>query len=332
MRFIQSLSEKDTKELTSLFRYNTSHSVRRRAHLILLSANGFSINEIARIYQIHRETVLNTFNRWEKDGINGLLDAPRDGRPPTLSKDEENKALEALKKDPRSIKKALVITEKETGKSISEWTLRRIAQRDNLRWKRIRKITKKKRDETAFLQAKKEITALHAQEAKGELDVYYFDESGFNLTPEIPYAWQHIGETIGIPSGRSKRINVLAFCSKGLDFHSTTIQGHVDSQIVIEYFDQFSLNITKKTIVIIDNASVHTSGKFKRELEKWEARGLIIKYLPTYSPELNLIEIVWRFIKYIWLPLSAYLSFKNLENSLQTVLDGIGSKYQITFA
>ena len=65
---------------------------------------------------------------------------------------------------------------------------------------------------------------------------------------------------------------------------------------------------------------------------EWETNGLTVKYLPTYSPELNLIEIVWRFIKYSWLPLAAYLSFKNLKNELQMVLDGIGSKYQITFA
>ena len=189
-----------------------------------------------------------------------------------------------------------------------------------------------KRNKTAFLQAKNEIDALHKQEANGELDVYYFDESGFNLTPEIPYAWQPIGETIGIPSGKSERLNVLAFCNKKLDFFQRTVQGYVDSEIVINFFDEFSLKIEKETVVIIDNASVHTSKKLKNQLEKWDAKGLHVKYLPTYSPELNLIEIVWRFIKYSWLPLSAYLSFKNLKTNLQNVLDGIGSKYQITFA
>ena len=141
-----------------------------------------------------------------------------------------------------------------------------------------------------------------------------------------------IGETIGIPSGKSKRLNVLAFCNKKLGFFQRTVQGYVDSQTVIDFFDEFSLKIEKETVVVIDNASVHTSKKFKNELGKWEAKGLHVKYLPTYSPELNLIEILWRFIKYSWLPLSAYLSFKNLKDDLQNVLDGIGSKYQITFA
>lgn len=85
-------------------------------------------------------------------------------------------------------------------------------------------------------------------------------------------------------------------------------------------------------MVLIDNASTHTSHKFKNKLPEWARKGLIVKYLPTYSSELNLIEIVWRFIKYQWLPLSAYLSFQNLKIALQDVLDGIGSKYRITFA
>jgi len=332
MRYVETLSEKDKEKLNSLLKEHTSHNVRRRAHSVLLSADGFQINEIARVYQIHRETVMNTFSRWEKDGIKGLYDSPRNGRPPDLSEDEEDKAVETLKKDPRSTKKALVLIQKEMGKQISEWTLKRIAKKHRLRWKRMRKISKKKRNKAAFLQAKDEIDALHAEEAKGELDVYYFDESGFNLIPEIPYAWQLIGETVAIPSGKSKRLNVLAFSNKNLDFFQKTIQGYVDSQVVIEFFDEFSRKIKKKTTVIIDNASVHTSKKFKNELEKWKTKGLHIKYLPTYSPELNLIEIVWRFIKYSWLPLSSYLSFKSLKDNLKNVLDGIGSKYQISFA
>ena len=109
-----------------------------------------------------------------------------------MTKDEENKALETLKKDPRSTKKALFLIQKETDKNISEWTLKRIALKHRLRWKRMRKISKKKHNKAAFLQSKNEIVSLHKQEESGELDVYYFDESGFNLTPEVPYAWQLI--------------------------------------------------------------------------------------------------------------------------------------------
>jgi transposase len=297
-----------------------------------LSSDGFTIGEIARIYQVHRDTVGTTFDKWEKEGVGGLFDDFRSGRPPKLSEDEADEAVKLLKEDPRSIKKTLAATKEKTGQEISEWTLKRIARRANLRWKRMRKSLKSKRDQAEFELAQEEITLLHEQEAAGEVDVYYFDESGFSLTPEVPYAWQERGETIGIPSGRSKRLNVLGFCNKQQDFHATTVQGYVDSEIVIAFFDQFCKRITKKTVVIVDNASMHTSSMFKAKLDVWKESGLIVKYLPTYSPELNIIEIVWRFIKYSWLPLSAYLSFKNLRKELQEVLDGIGSKYQISFA
>jgi transposase len=53
--------------------------------------------------------------------------------------------------------------------------------------------------------------------------------------------------------------------------------------------------------------------------------------LPTYSPELNLIEIVWRKIKYEWLPLSAYESFKSLWSGLSDIIPKIGLEYNIYF-
>jgi transposase len=300
MRFVPALSESGRKQLTALFKYHDSHSVRRRSHSILLSADGFTIDEIARIYQIHRDTVGTTFDKWKRDGIAGLFDDPRSGRPSKLSEDEADEAVKLLKEEPRSIKKALAATREKTGKEISEWTLKRIAKNAELRWKRMRRSVKGRRDQGEFERVQEEITALHEQEAAGEVGLYYFDESGFSLTPDVPYAWQAVGETIEIPSSRSKRLNVLGFCNKQQDFHATTVQGYVDSEIVIACFDQFCDTINKKTIVVVDNASMHTSSKFKGKLGEWEENGLIVKYLPTYSPELNLIEIVWRMIKYNW--------------------------------
>jgi transposase len=236
------------------------------------------MDEIARIYQLHRDTIGTTFERWENNGIEGLFDEPRSGRPPKLSDDEANEAVKLLKEEPRSIKQAQAATREKTGKEISEWTLKRIARRAKLRWKRMRKSVKGNRDQAAFERAKTEIATLHEQEAAGLVAVYYFDESGFSLTPEVPYAWQTVGEIIEIPSRRSQRLNVLGFCNKQQDFHATTVQGYVDSARVIAAFDQFCSTINKRTVVIVDNASMHTSDKFKGKLGAWERKGLTVKY------------------------------------------------------
>ena len=81
-----------------------------------------------------------------------------------------------------------------------------------------------------------------------------------------------------------------------------------------------------------DNASIHTSEEFADKLPSWKKKGLIIKYLPPYSPELNLIEILWRRIKYTWLPFLASECLNALREALETILSQVGSEYQITFA
>src|SRR5260221_11370634 len=95
--------------------------------------------------------------------------------------------------------------------------------------------------------------------------------------------------------------------------------------------DQFSAQLTKKAYVLIDNAPMHRSKAFIRHIPKWVKRGLIIKCLPSYSPELNLIEILWRFIKYYWLPFSAYTSFQSLCKAVEDILTRFGTDYTITF-
>src|SRR5256885_11895460 len=50
----------------------------------------------------------------------------------------------------------------------------------------------------------------------------------------------------------------------------------------------------------------------------WKKPGLIIKYLRPYSPELNLIAILWRRIKYPWLPFAASECLDALSQALET--------------
>jgi len=83
---------------------------------------------------------------------------------------------------------------------------------------------------------------------------------------------------------------------------------------------------------VVDNAPIHTSHDFAEQKVLWQDCDLWVKFLPPYCPELNLIEILWRKIKYEWLPLNAYQTFKMMTRSLFDVLRGIGPNYRITFA
>ena len=117
-----------------------------------------------------------------------------------------------------------------------------------------------------------------------------------------------------------------------MKLHPYLFEQSVHTDVVIGCFDDFCTTLTKKTVVAVDNASVHRSEEFEDRLPHWKKQGLIVKYLSAYSPELNLIEILWRRIKYSWLPFSAYDGLNALIEALEKILRDVGSEYQITFA
>jgi hypothetical protein len=190
---------------------------------------------------------------------------------------------------------------------------------------------KSRRDDDAFIRSKSQVEALIQQEKEGEIDLYYFDESGFSLTPSIPYAWQKIGKTIEVPSSRSKQLNVVGFVNRRCQFSSFVFDGSITRSTGIACIDDFANKITIPTTLIIDNAPTHTSNEFKEQIDQWYKQGLTICLISPYSPELNIIEIVWRKIKYEWLPFLSYDSFKSLETNLFEISINIGGKYHIHF-
>jgi transposase len=330
-KFVNELSEEQREELRDLMK-TSNEQVRRRAHAVLLSSRGYSVDRVADIYEVDRDTVSHWLDRWEDDGTSGLHDQEGRGRKPTLNEKEQKQAIKIVEQDPRSSKRSLTKIEQKIGKKISRETLKRILKQGQKTWKRLRRSSRGKRDEVDFQAAKAELAGFRAQAAAGEIDLYYFDQAGFTLDPCVPYAWQTVGETLDIPAASSDRINVLAFLSPDLRFHPFLFEETIDSEIVIACFDSLSQILTKPTLVVIDGAPADKSNLFQARLKEWEAGGLYVYLLPAYSPELNLIEILWRMIKYHWLPLEAYESFKALMRSLIQVLKGVGSKYQIDFA
>jgi hypothetical protein len=155
---------------------------------------------------------------------------------------------------------------------------------------------------------KEELAELQIQDEAGKIDLRYVDETGFCLEPYVPYAWQEKGEQITVNSQRSKRLNAFGILNRRQELEVFLFEGTINSDIVIACIDRFSEKIKMKTVLVVDNASIHTSNVFLEKQVEWEAKGLTIFFLPTYSPELNIIEILWRFIKYQWLEVDAYES------------------------
>jgi transposase len=171
--------------------------------------------------------------------------------------------------------------------------------------------------------------------ADGEFDLIYFDAAGFDLTPSVPYAWQDIGSngTQSIPSSHSSRINILGFLDpKNNKLTAFEHEGSVNSEVIVDVMNEYCDNLTQPAVVLLDHAPVHTSKAVAEKREEWESRGLTLYFIPRYSPQLNLIEILWRKTKYDWMPNCAYSGIVPLRMALREIISLFGSKYKIKFS
>ena len=187
---------------------DTVFRARSRAHSLLLSAAGTPIKAIAEAYQVHRVPVSAWIQKWEQHGAQSLHDQPRSGRPSQLTPDEQALAQQYIKEEPRSLKGVVARLAHKTEKRLSISTLKRLAKKARLRWKRVRKSFKSLRDPKAFARCQRELAALQQQEDQGKSALYYVDEAGCALDPTLPYAWQEPQSVIELPAMRYGRINV----------------------------------------------------------------------------------------------------------------------------
>lgn len=333
-KFVKPLTSEQREQLKEIMKSTAHQRKRMRAHAILLSERRYSIDHIADIYQVDRDRVSQWLDWWEEYRLDGLDDDPRSGRPPTLTEQEQQRASDIVRAEPRSTKQGLQRLADELGKVISGDTLKQILKAQGYIWKRLRRSLRCFRDEDEFRAAEAVLAQWRAEALlpTRAYDLWYFDEAGFTLQPCVPYAWQLRGERLELASTHGPRQNVLGFFNLHHQFQAFAFEGTIDSHLVAGCFDLFSQRLERPALVLVDNAPIHTSDEFEAEIERWQEAGLYIKFLPPYSPELNLIELLWRKIKYEWLPLDAYQSFKIMTDSLFEVLRGIGSKYRITFA
>ncbi len=147
----------------------------------------------------------------------------------------------------------------------------------------------------AVYRLKKEVLGRFEQlSSEGWLDLYYGDEAGVNLEPNVPYGWQFADEEVSMPSEKGKGINCFGLFTRDNQSWVAVSEATINGAFVVEQLDRFSFSLRKLTIVVLDNARIHQGNRMRERIEAWQRRGLYIFYLPTYSPHLNIAETVWR--------------------------------------
>lgn len=110
MKHVDALSDADRSALEQVHHSGQGHRQRQRAQAILLSARGYTLDQLAEVFQVHRDTASGWLDAWEQEGMAGLADAPKCGRPPKIDA-VIREYLHEMLENPSPNMKALVLDE-----------------------------------------------------------------------------------------------------------------------------------------------------------------------------------------------------------------------------
>ena len=164
------------------------------------------------------------------------------------------------------------------------------------------------------------------------IEVYFGDESGFWQNPVIARAWQFAGDEIRLVPEKGKRLSVFGLLNQQCEGKFWARETTIKTEFVIDCLEEW---LTDKRdcprVLVLDNAKIHRSKKIREKLAEWEEKGFYIFFLPPYSPHLNIIEILWRKMKYEWLKPGDYALFATLTEAIKKILSKLGTEYKINF-
>lgn len=128
------------------------------------------------------------------------------------------------------------------------------------------------------------------------------------------------------PSGRH-RYNVLG----ALDYQTKELvrvcnTGYVNAQTVCQLLHKLRQMYPEQKIkMFLDNARYQ---RCRLVQDVAEELGIELEFLPSYSPNLNRIERVWKFVKKECLAGKYYENFEDFQTGIDECLDGLSGKYK----
>jgi hypothetical protein len=222
---------------------------------------------------------------------------------------------------------------------ISANRLGRLLRQRRFRWKRTKRSVQHKAALARQEQKTADLRSLEAWAHEGVVALRYLDEVGFAPSFPLSYTWAREGTRplLRFEAPRDRRVNALgAWAPLGAQpaFSYTTTTGQITSEVVLDFLWGTLGGMTiplgelpagfvrpRPLVVVLDNASAHTSALFKEHRDLLAKADIHLFYLPTYSPHLNPIEALWRQINYQDIPVRSHRTLDALHQAVRGALD-----------
>lgn len=319
------LTSKRLDELRTVHRETSDIRSAYRIHTVILLGQGWSVAQVAEALLIDTETVRRYFKRYRKGGIEELLRISYVGGEALLDEQQLAQLDAHLQTKVYLLAKGIAEWVKDRwGVSYTESGMAALLRRLGYRYKKPKLIPGK-----ADPEAQREFLATDYEKAKensGEGGPLYFADGVHpQHNPIAGSGWIKRGKDFPLPTNTGRRrLNI----NGAIDITTLAAEVRMDATINGESTLALIKQIETKhpdcpyIPIICDNASYYRS---KAVQEYLETSRVELIFLPPYSPNLNLIERLWRFMKREILYGTYYPTFKEFKTACEKFFRELGT-------
>src|SRR5271167_1082344 len=325
------LTEEEQRVVNEERCHHPNLRIREKMLVLWLLHTGLTREQAAKGASVSRATVQRYVAAFRQGGLDGLRQWNLK-RPMSEMAAYRDLIRESFEKQPAvSIAEACERIFQLTGLRRGPSQVRRFLKNLGLKFYRVRAIPvppKKTLAEHVEAQAVFRETKLEpvwAAAQAGEGHVFLVDAAHFVFGTFLCYLWSFTRIFVRAASGR-QRFNVLgawnAITRQLIAVTNTTV---VNTETMSELLRKIAdLGLSGPITLVLDNARYQRNAVVQALAAQL---GITLLFLPSYSPNLNLIERLWKFTKRRALYGRYHPTFREFQAAIQEVLDGVSTKY-----
>ena len=320
-----SFTEDEISELKKEKDNNPFPKIRRRCYVLYLKSQSYAHKEIAKIIGISPQTVTDHLKLYQKGGIESLKTLNYKGQPSKLHgyKDEIKTSLE--QNPVGTYKEAKARIKVITGIELSIPQVRYFLNQIGFNRRKVKQIPDKLDVEKQEEFKTETLEPLIEKAKNNEIHLFFVDAAHFVLRPFLGFLYCLTTLYVKTSAGR-KRYNVLgALNAITKEITTFTNCSYINSFSVCQLMDRLKAKyIDLPVYLVMDNARYQNNNFVKAYAEMLD---ITLIFLPAYSPNLNLIERLWKFIKKKVLYSTYYKEFPDFTNAIDQCIHDTKGKY-----